>query len=112
MLKSQYKKAYRKQTIKKRVLHMANKAQILVNRSEDQPFIAPRTFCRAIASQKAFKHSFLTRKCVINTQNQADFVYLNYAKQSQSQNSIPLKGAGREKGCRARREKSFGAPAH
>jgi len=81
---------------------MANKAQILVNRSEDQSFIAPRTFCRAIASQKAFKHSFLTRKCVISTQNQADFVYLimqnkpNLKIPSLSKEQEEKKGAGRE----------------
>lgn len=91
---------------------MTKKAQILVNGHDVRQSTALSGSGKAMDSHNAVKQGFPAGKCAINTQNQADFVYLNYAKQSQSQNSIPLKGAGREKGCRARREKSFGAPAH
>jgi hypothetical protein len=70
---------------------MANEAQILLN-SAQRPTISTGS---DIVSHNTVKWSFLFHKYVISTQSQADFV-CNYAKQTQLQNSIPVKEPGRE----------------
>lgn len=62
----------------------AKKAQILINQHNERQSTAPSGPGKAMGSHNAVKQGFLAGKCVISTQNQADFVYLYYAKQSQS----------------------------
>ena len=53
---------------------MANKDKILANLSEVQQFAAPLSTLQDNC-QKAFKHGFLTRKCVIRFQKHVDLIY-------------------------------------
>ena len=55
---------------------MANKAQILVNEQDGRQSTAPNGPDKAMDSHNAVKQGFPASKCVISTQNQADFIYL------------------------------------